>query len=300
MIYDCFTFFDGLDLLEIRLNILNEVVDKFVIVEATKTHAGQDKPLYFQDNKERFAKFADKIIHVVVDDTPPVGDDCEIGWVNENHQRNCIVRGLEDIRPEDDILVSDFDEIPDPVAILKWRGTKGIKRFKTRMFYYFLNYRDVASPDWYGTRMLSYETFLNSDSAEYKYSRFLLKSVNKGPTFTKIRRSNSVKNVLNAGWHFSYLGGIEAIQLKIKSFSHQEFNRPEFTSREHIEKCLASGRDVFDRKDHRYLPVPIDKTFPAYIREHAEELKDLIYPVNTRFFSRENLLRLLYAFKIRG
>ena len=84
MIYDCFTFFNEFDLLEIRLNELDSVVDKFVLVEATKTFSGKDKPLYFNENKNKFNKFLNKIIHVIVDEYPNLNGD----WVIENHQRN--------------------------------------------------------------------------------------------------------------------------------------------------------------------------------------------------------------------
>ena len=71
MIYDCFTFFNELDLLEIRLNVLKDVVDKFVLVESVKTFTGRDKELFFEKNKDRFAAFADRIIHLVVREFPP-------------------------------------------------------------------------------------------------------------------------------------------------------------------------------------------------------------------------------------
>ena len=74
MVYDCFQFFNELDILKIRLHVLNPVVDRFVISEATETFSGLKKPLYYEENKELFAEFADKIIHVVVEDTPE-GDD---------------------------------------------------------------------------------------------------------------------------------------------------------------------------------------------------------------------------------
>ena len=110
MIYDCFTFFNELDLLEIRLNVLNDVVDRFVLVEATKTHSGKDKPLYFNDNKERYKAFQHKVIHVIVDDYPPF----VTAWTYENHQRNAILRGLTQANPDDAIMISDLDEIPRP------------------------------------------------------------------------------------------------------------------------------------------------------------------------------------------
>ncbi|HZX73462.1 MAG TPA: hypothetical protein VFE57_03515, partial [Cyclobacteriaceae bacterium] len=70
MVVDCFTFFNELDLLEIRLNILNETVDRFVLVEATRTFQNNPKPLYFNENKKRFEAFLPKITHIIVDDYP--------------------------------------------------------------------------------------------------------------------------------------------------------------------------------------------------------------------------------------
>ena len=68
-IFDTFTFYNELDLLELRLNILGDVVDYFVINEANITFTGKPKPLYYQENKERFKKWEDKIIHhVTIDD----------------------------------------------------------------------------------------------------------------------------------------------------------------------------------------------------------------------------------------
>src|SRR4051812_5983866 len=99
MIYDCFTFFNELDLLEIRLNELDPVVDKFVLVEATKTHQGKEKPLYFTMNKSRYEKFLPKIIHVVVDTYPDY--EGQSAWLLEHHQRNMIMKGLEGCSPAD-------------------------------------------------------------------------------------------------------------------------------------------------------------------------------------------------------
>src|SRR3954464_1583382 len=99
MIYDCFTFFNELDLLEIRLNELDPVVDKFVLVEATKTHQGKDKPLYFLENKARYEKFLAKIIHVVVNEYPDY--EGKSAWLLEHHQRNMIIEGLKECKSGD-------------------------------------------------------------------------------------------------------------------------------------------------------------------------------------------------------
>lgn len=78
MIYDCFSFFNELDLLEIRLNTLDKVVDKFILFESTLTHTGNPKPLYYAENKDRFAKFSDRIVHIVVNDFPAMPEDMPV------------------------------------------------------------------------------------------------------------------------------------------------------------------------------------------------------------------------------
>ena len=103
-----FLFFNELDLLEIRLNVLNDVVDKFVLVESTQTFNAQPKPLYFEENKERFAKFSDKIIHIVCDEDFTNEPN---PWVIEHKQRLHIARGWKDCQDDDVIMISDADEI---------------------------------------------------------------------------------------------------------------------------------------------------------------------------------------------
>ena len=122
VVYDCFTFFNELDLLEIRLNELDSVVDKFVIVECTETHSKAKKQLFFDKNKDRFSKFSDKIIHIIVDDAPDIVQNSSQEpdrWIVEKFQRNCIERGLTSCADNDIILVSDIDEIPSSLAVRK-------------------------------------------------------------------------------------------------------------------------------------------------------------------------------------
>jgi beta-1,4-mannosyl-glycoprotein beta-1,4-N-acetylglucosaminyltransferase len=128
-LYDCFTFFDELDLLEIRLNELYDVVDRFVLVEASSTFQGVPKPLIFEQNKARFARWIDKIKHVVCDFPDPMPrlssksrkkqGERAIAWDREYYQRNQILRGLADARPDDVIMVSDVDEIPSRAVMTR-------------------------------------------------------------------------------------------------------------------------------------------------------------------------------------
>src|SRR3972149_5101095 len=127
MVVDCFLLFNELDLLEIRLNILNDVVDKFVICEAKETFQGKSKPLYYRENKERFAKWQDKIIYYVIEDiseeeknkarlSPNVGAG-EHWWIREFCQKESMLKALTFCQDDDIIFISDLDEIPSPEAV---------------------------------------------------------------------------------------------------------------------------------------------------------------------------------------
>jgi beta-1,4-mannosyl-glycoprotein beta-1,4-N-acetylglucosaminyltransferase len=290
MIYDCFTFFNELELLELRLHELVEIVDKFVLVEATKTHSNEPKPLHYQENRARFSEFHDKIIHVVVDDPPNANDP----WVLENYQRNCIARGLGDCRPNDFVLVSDLDEIPRASVVEKMsreipfhdgffsnavhatlnstpvksvflrRGFRRrlrnnhpfVLKFQQRLFRYFLNCRSLQPPFTYGTRMLHFRDF--SCAEEIRHSGY--------------------KTVENAGWHFTWMGGVQRIQEKLDAFAHQELNQPQNAATGNIEQSLNDGRVFFDPK-RRQEAVPLDNSFPRYLLEHSEKFSNWIKPV---------------------
>lgn len=278
MIYDCFTFFNELEMLEIRLNVLDDVVDRFVLVEMTKTHSGDDKKLYFKENKERFAKFKDKIIHIIVDDCPDTDDP----WVRETYQRNCIARGLVQCCDEDIIIISDLDEIPKPEVISRLDCSKDIYQLEQKMYYYFINYLDVGNPLWLlGTKVLSYKNFLNGlDMIDVPYCTYLPECINHGTTASKIRVWRGAARVAEAGWHFSYAGDVDFIINKIKSFSHQEFNDDKYLNKRGLIEKIAKGADLFDRKGHAYMAIPLDKSFPRYILNNRNKYSHLIFSVS--------------------
>ncbi|MEI6647582.1 MAG: hypothetical protein WCP12_16205 [bacterium] len=294
MIYDCFTFFNELDLLEIRLNVLNDVVDRFVLVEATKTHSGKDKPLYFNDNKERYKAFLHKIVHVIVDDYPPF----VTAWTYENHQRNAILRGLTQANPDDAIMISDLDEIPRPDLVRTHAQAKTTVLFIQKPYYYYLNFLNVSSPEWpLGTKLFPFQYFLRDDSKlSFSYSEFLLPEINQGVTPTKMRFVENVTAIRNAGWHFSYLGGTEAIIKKIQSIAHQEFNTVDNCNEKQLKERVEKGEDLFHRGE-KYFGVQIDNSYPSYIKENREKYQHLIFSVTPEYLKHTQIRRKLYAFK---
>ncbi len=283
MIYDCFSFFNELDILEIRLNTLNEVVDKFVLVEAPWTHTGHPKPLYFEENKQRFAPFLDKIIHIVASEPPvsPDKTDRENAWIRENWQRNQIVRGLSDAKPDDILIIADLDEIPDP-KILQTLSVPNNVVFNCILRYYgfYLNYHNVAYPNWAGgPQLLNLATFTSSETyKQSSYTEECPQNANSIPSATLIRFIPNKKSIKNAGWHFSSIGGVQAVQKKIASFAHTEFtclvNDPE-----KLKKIILSGKGFFGFGD-RFMPEPLQNGFPQFLVDNADRFSNLLLPAD--------------------
>lgn len=277
MVYDCFQFFNELDILKIRLNVLAPVVDRFVISEAMETFSGLKKPLYYEENKHLFTEFADKIIHVVVDDTPEGGTH-----ERDTFQKNAVTRGLSGCKDEDIILFSDLDEIPNPdkiCEILQNFQEDKIYHFAQRLFYCYLNmeeisgnllsyageFEGVAHKKWIGTKMLSYRLL--------REQHLLL-----GELRFPERKEIGIR-VDNGGWHFGYMGGHgekdirKRVQEKVISAAHQEYNSRHVLS--NVTDQIKDGKDIFGR-NAQFVRCEIDETFPRYIREHQKELDFLI------------------------
>jgi beta-1,4-mannosyl-glycoprotein beta-1,4-N-acetylglucosaminyltransferase len=276
MVYDCFIFFNELDLLEIRLNELNEVVDKFVLIEANKTFQNNHKPYYFEENKERFSPFLDKIIHIKLDKYPlfiPIINPFT-PWKLEFFQRNSIVKGLVNCKPEDIVLISDVDEIPK-ASVLKEMLAKGIDQIyglKMDMYMYFLNNQLIydggssmtieQSKDgiWHCTAVLPYKLLKQKPN---RLRKIIMRTRRRGEVF---------KIIPNAGWHFTYLGGVKNIIKKLEAFSHTEFNNDTFKSQEKIEEYITTGKDLFGR-DMQFKMLENLETLPKFIQENANNPK---------------------------
>ncbi|MFM9836903.1 MAG: hypothetical protein ACKVOQ_01495 [Cyclobacteriaceae bacterium] len=287
MTYDCFIFFNELDLLEIRLNTLNDVVDRFVIVEATRTFQGNAKPLHYQENKERYRAFESKIIHVIVDNYSSFFSRWRkpTAWDIEDHQRNQVMQGIINCKADDVIILSDLDEIPKPEQVQQHKSSVGIGVFKQMNFYYFLNCRSMVGSEewWYGPVMARFKDFrkpqdlravskrMNADNMRIlkdKYHRFWRSIIN--PIYKK-----EIIIVEDGGWHFGFLGGAKKIIEKLEAFSHDEFNKPEFKKEESIMEAIHSGKDILGRgQDCEF--VPIDASYPKYILQNLNKYAHLI------------------------
>lgn len=259
-VYDCFCFFNELDLLKLRIETLRSIVDVFVVVEGTKTFTGRDKPLHFRH--EDFGDCAEKIRHVVVDSYP---FDFSDPWRVERYQRNSIARGLTDAKVEDLILVGDVDEIPNPQSILAYRPHR-YKRgdFEQRNFAYYINnchVNDSGIPvPWYGTKITTFQYFNSFFRFAEQVRRFKGRGMARVLQRAWFHRFQAQK-IAEGGWHFSWLNGAAGILQKLDSFSHQEFNTALIRDPAHMALAMKSGKDVLNL-GASFAALPIDITFP--------------------------------------
>ena len=296
MIYDCFTFFNELDLLEIRLNILQDVVDKFVIVEATQNHQGKAKPLYFQENKKRFQSFQHKIIHIIADNPPPLTgapqDYLGNSWAIENWQRSQINNALQNCCDEDVIILSDVDEIPRPEVIARNVKNPGITTLFVDNYNFFVNFKS-SEPPFPVVKMVTYGYYRrhlpNLPFPENQKFR-ILPQYRQAADPNKLRALPGDCLVHHGGWHFSYLGGIEQILQKRCSIVEQQYNDDETTSAEWVVQRIRQGRDIYRRG---YLFYPTNCGLPRYLLRERRRYPQLFW--HARFSGEAQLLALRFG-----
>lgn len=303
-IVDGFTFFNELDLLEIRLKYLYDVVDYFVIVEADKSFNGEIKNMFFKENIQRFSPFMDKIIYVPIN-MKCFQDEKKIAWKREEYQRNSIINGIVslNLKETDYVLISDVDEIPDIEILKKIKFkrdqfselskvsnikilikvifnifkailykiiSKDISKLRSQLKLIYLTKAKNYMPP-INFKMFNYYYYLNYQKSGSKWSGIQCVQFKLLKKFT----ANELRNFRNSplwtfndsGWHFSYLGGKEMIKHKIKNFSHQEFNIPQILSDEYIDFCVKNGYSLFD-----YYKNP--KTKPKYVKKKISHLPE--------------------------
>lgn len=280
MIFDCVPFFNELDILKLRMEILDPYVDYFVLEESSVTFSGDDKKMIFAQNRQLFDKFKDKIRYVAVTDSPMSGVTTH---ERDKYQKNQLIRALSDCKPEDIIIFSDVDEIPNPdtlLQVIEHFDAGKIYHLAQRMFYCFLNMEEVSGnllsitgefsgvdkKQWLGTKVCSFGS-LPPEGIVY------LREVS--PT-----DSRSVR-IADGGWHFGYMGGdgerdvAKRIGIKVQAAAHQEYNNNRYLN-EAVDRLLC-GEDIFGR-NAQFKRVEIDETYPVYLREHQEEYEFLMAP----------------------
>lgn len=257
MIIDACSLFNELDLLELRFSELDSVVDRFVVVEATRTHKGDAKPLLFLDNERRFKRWRDRIDYNVVDDMP-TGDGLAAIRRREMFQRNCILRSLTDAADDDIVLISDCDEIPRPTMIPTQLDDGVILVYLQHLYYFNFNTYAPARP-WPGTR-----------ACRVADARCLSPHIVRNGIGQPDAYYPRYGAIQDGGWHFSYFGGAERIREKQRAFLHQELVTAENTSLEVIKARVSSGVDIWGRTEEQQFVVGDAVDLPRVVGANPE------------------------------
>ena len=261
-IFDCFQYFNEDHIADLRFNILNDFVDKFVIVESTVNHQGKPKKLHFDIS--RYNKFKKKINYIIVDDTPENIKKPHEGGESlvEQHQRNSILKGLGECSDDDLIILSDIDEIPDLTKLNQFNKKNKYAVFSQRAFAYKLNLLNKSENNWHGSRICLKKNFKSPQSLRnLKFKKY---------PFWRFDKPQGLQIIENGGWHFAYLLESKGIANKIQSFAHGEDNKKENTDINKIESKME--KFLHQTKGYTLSKVKINETFPKYIIDNIFNL----------------------------
>ena len=258
-IYDCFQYFNEDHIVDLRLNILNEFVDYFVISESTRNHQGKKKNINF--NIKNFPKFKDKIKFIIADFNGNVNFTKHTGVESpiEQHQRNSLYEGIKDASPDDYIVLSDSDEIPDLTKLNEIKKNKKFIAFSQKMFMYKLNLQNLSESNWIGSKITK-KKYLSKMQAlrNLKFKKY---------PFWRLDKKNL--QIINGGWHFSFLQTPDQILKKVQSYSHGEFDDGSLNTQTIQEKILKN-EDIFNR-GHSLKKINLDQSYPKHILENKEK-----------------------------
>ena len=277
-LFDCFVFFNELDILEIRLNTLAPFVDYFVLVESTHTFTGQDKPLIYADNKKHFSRFNDKIIHIVVDDMP---EDAETTFVREGLQRSAIGRGLKGAGPRDLIMVSDVDEIPKPEALTQALASAAgmITYFEADYYHFKLNWRLVGRQDLMTSRMIEYRHFRDGwllRTTKGRRSASLpawLERIMWTPYAAARHRALLGRRVMrDACWHFSFMNEPDEIRNKLSAYKAPDRLKLKDLRDDAVEERLEKRRSMFDTE----IDIAPLSEMPDYVQHNTDRFAHIL------------------------
>ena len=283
MVIDCIPFFNELDIIKLRLHILDPLVDRFVIEEATHTFSGLPKDLCFEKNREMFEEFLPKITYLVVDNSPKEISTHE----RDKFQKNALAKALTDASDEDVLILSDVDEIPNPAVLqelVKRFDPDKIYHLAQRNFYCYLNMEEISGnllsitgefPGverrmWLGTKVFAKKNIPESGIID-------LREISP-------EDPRSVR-VADGGWHFGYMGSCHETDVsrrvgtKVVAAAHQEYNTEDVLAE--VKDRLILGEDIFGRNAVFQWAV-VDESYPQYLLEHKSEYDYLIMPPISR------------------
>tara|TARA_Y100000591_G_scaffold175850_1_gene151900 strand:+ start:3063 stop:3947 length:885 start_codon:yes stop_codon:yes gene_type:complete len=286
-IFDCTTFYSEDLMMDVRFNILNPFVHKFIVVESKFSHSGKEKKLNFDINK--FVKFKDKIIYLVIENEPDglinsenlSSGDKRMNSIKRIEQSyNFMSKGIVSANDDDLICISDNDEIPNFNSKDFETSKNNIFIFEQLFFYYKFNLFYDLIP-WYGTKackkkyLKSFSWLRNLKNKKYPYWRI-------DALFSNLKQRD-LQIVKNGGWHFTNVKTPEEIFEKLSNFGHHNEFEESGISINDIKESIKNKFVNYDhsadlRKNNKYgfkykLKNIEDKYLPEYLTKNKEYFK---------------------------
>jgi len=255
-IFDCFLFFNELELLDLRLMTLSGSVDYFVLVEANRTFTDNKKEFVFERHQNRFKRYLNKIIYIKVSDTPNLDKSKDV-WAIQYWQRDCITRGLSEARDEDRIIISDVDEIPNPDVIRRVRDTENPIAFNQYMFYYYVNC--MSDRNWNGSIITPYQGM-------------------PSPQTLRNLARRGVNRIKGSGWHYSYMGGVGRIRSKLDNLVGGNTVVDKVGTDEDIIRKVNCQICLWDENSqYRLINIDADNYAPKSMRKFLEKYPNFYF-----------------------
>jgi len=284
-IIDCTTYFAEDLMLDVRFNILNDYVEKFIVVESKYSHSGEKKNLNFDINN--YSKFKDKIEYLVIEEEPEgivknINNDSSIKRINSilriEQSYDFIVNAIKNFSDNDLICLSDNDEIPNFESKTFKESNNDIFIFKQLFFYYKFNLFYDLMP-WYGTKackkkkLISFSWLRNLKNKKYPWWRF--------DTYLSKTKQTNIQIVNDGGWHFTNLKTAEDIHKKLSNFGHHnEYDESGLTIKD-IQYCIdnrivnynhLADKTAPNKYNAKYkLQIATDQMLPKYIKNNKEK-----------------------------
>jgi beta-1,4-mannosyl-glycoprotein beta-1,4-N-acetylglucosaminyltransferase len=241
LVIDCFPY-NGEEVVGLRLSTVYPLVDKIFVTESRQSFTGIVKDqLFFETNRATFEPYMDKIVFLLIDFPEFESRD---PWLREAHQRNYPADRIRQMFPGEKLIVfsCDADEIPSETILTEVRHVYDMLHEPCflQMHFFYYNFENLKKYPWNSAFVIN-DIGLDRDS------------------FHAYRNSHPKKTVFtDAGFHLSFFSSLQDIASKIKYFSHTEYDRPEYKASEHVLRCIANGKDIFDRPNEDMMPPPED------------------------------------------
>jgi beta-1,4-mannosyl-glycoprotein beta-1,4-N-acetylglucosaminyltransferase len=239
-IYDCFTYYNEEDIVQIRFEELGDVVDYFVVVESSQTFTGKPKPFYFDNLPNWINQWKEKIIRIKID----FPDDLKTSWEREFYQRNAIAQIIDKLDDSDVVIISDADEIVKSSLLKNITEFRIPARIDVKQYFWNFNWRVPPHCDQGARPVICAKHNLKKNTPQ------------------ELRGMN-LPVIPDGGWHFSFFGESDKIKNKIESFAHTEYDSEEYKNSEAILYRIKNGIDPFDRFPLKYYWV--DESYPRCI-----------------------------------